>query len=112
MARSAISRANQASLAAPLLANRVAVREHRRWIAARTTRSGSGTRSAVPMIEETTLMRPSVYRRGNGSAGSAPARPHLANGGGTHAKHPTSAGRFTKYVLDQARFRDWVPAPS
>ena len=42
-------------LALPL-ANRVAVREHNRWTAARITRSGSGTRSAVPMILDTKLM--------------------------------------------------------
>ena len=34
-----------------------AVREHSRWIAARITMSGSGTRSAVPIIEETKLIR-------------------------------------------------------
>jgi hypothetical protein len=37
-------------------ANLVAVREHRRWTAARITRSGNGTRSAVPMIRDTKLM--------------------------------------------------------
>jgi hypothetical protein len=47
---------NEASLSALPLASLVAVREHSRWTAARTTRSGSGTRSAVPMILETTLM--------------------------------------------------------
>ena len=43
-------RRTTASLSASPLASRVAVREHSRWIAARMTRSGSGTRSAVPMI--------------------------------------------------------------
>ena len=56
MARAAISPANEESLSALPLASLVAVREHNRWTAARTTRSGSGTRSAVPMILETTLM--------------------------------------------------------
>ena len=56
MARAAISSANQASLSALPVASRVAVREHSRWIAARMMTSGSGTRSAVPMIVETKLM--------------------------------------------------------
>ena len=56
MARAAMSSAKEASLSALPLASRVAVREHSRWIAARITMSGSGTRSAVPMIEETKLM--------------------------------------------------------
>ena len=56
MARAAISSANEASLSASALASRVAVREHSRWMAARTTTSGNGTRSAVPMILDTKLM--------------------------------------------------------
>ena len=56
MARAAISSANDASLSALPLASLVAVREHSRWIAARMMTSGSGTRSAVPMIVETKLM--------------------------------------------------------
>jgi hypothetical protein len=51
-----MSSANAASFAASALASRVAVREHSRWIAARITMSGSGTRSAVPIIEETKLI--------------------------------------------------------
>ena len=56
MARAAISSANSASLSASPWASRVAVREHSRWIAARMTTSGSGTRSAVPIMLETKLM--------------------------------------------------------
>jgi hypothetical protein len=56
MARPAISPANEASLSALPAASLVAVREHIRWMAARTMASGSGTRSAVPMIVETKLM--------------------------------------------------------
>ena len=63
MARAAISPANAASLSALPLASRVAVREHSRWIAARMIRSGSGTRSAVPMMLETKLMWPSLSWR-------------------------------------------------
>jgi hypothetical protein len=54
--RAAISPANEASLSALPAASCVAVREHSRWIAARMMASGSGTRSAVPMIVETKLM--------------------------------------------------------
>ena len=56
MARAAISSANAASLSVLPVASRVAVREQSRWIAARMTTSGSGTRSAVPMMVETKLM--------------------------------------------------------
>jgi len=56
MARAAISSAKKASLSALPLASRVAVREHSRWIAARMMRSGSGTRSAVPIVQDTKLM--------------------------------------------------------
>jgi hypothetical protein len=56
MARAAICRAKLASLSALPPASRVAVREHIRSMAARITRSGSGTRSAVPMIFATKLM--------------------------------------------------------
>ena len=56
MARAAMAPANAASLSALALASRVAVREHSRWIAARMMTSGSGTRSAVPIILETKLM--------------------------------------------------------
>jgi hypothetical protein len=45
-----------ASLSASPPASRVAVREHNRWTAARIKRSGSGTRSALPMILDTKLM--------------------------------------------------------
>jgi hypothetical protein len=55
-ARAAISSANKASLSVSPLASRVAVREHNRWTAVRITRSGSGTRSAVPMILDAKLM--------------------------------------------------------
>jgi hypothetical protein len=56
MARAAISSAKAASLSALPPASRVAVREQSWWIAARMMASGSGTRSAVPMIDETKLM--------------------------------------------------------
>ena len=49
-------RRTSASLSASPLASRAAVREHSRWIAARMMTSGSGTRSAVPMMVETKLM--------------------------------------------------------
>ncbi|MGY4346217.1 hypothetical protein ACVWXM_002684 [Bradyrhizobium sp. GM7.3] len=55
--RSIIRPAKAASSAPPSADRRVTVREHRRWIAARITTSGNGTRSAVPMIADTTLMR-------------------------------------------------------
>src|SRR5439155_17024832 len=58
MARAVISSANQASLSALPLASLVAVREHNRWTAARMMASGNGTRSAVPIMVETKLMRP------------------------------------------------------
>ena len=66
MARAAISSANAASLSALPIASRVAVREHSRWIAARMTTSGSGTRSAVTIMLETTLMRPLPFCGGSG----------------------------------------------
>src|SRR3954453_15903859 len=56
MWRAAISSAKEASLSALPLASLVAVREHSRWIAARITMSGSGTRSTAPIIEETKLI--------------------------------------------------------
>ena len=54
--RAAISSANQASLSEFPVASRVAVREHSPWIAARMMTSGSGTRSAVPMMVEAKFM--------------------------------------------------------
>src|SRR5436190_6272092 len=60
MARAAISSAKAASFLAPLLespsASRAAVREHKRLIAARMIASGSGTRSAVPIMVATKFM--------------------------------------------------------
>jgi hypothetical protein len=61
MARATISSASQASLSAFPVASLVAVREQSWWMAARIMASGSGTRSAVPMIMETKLMRPLPY---------------------------------------------------
>ena len=71
MARAAISSANQASLSALPVASRVAVREHSRWIAARMMTSGSGTRSAVPMMrgDEAHVTTPFIFSRICGGSG-------------------------------------------
>jgi hypothetical protein len=61
---------------------RAAVREHRRWIAARIMTSGSRTRSAVPMIVETKLMAHSLLRREWEEAGGSRC------GGGATRRRP------------------------